>query len=57
MSTPITPEEEKNGWTQEKLDAYRRQRNTSQAVAILGPKRIPRPTVQNHRYNPLRWRK
>jgi len=57
MRLKITPEEEKNGWTQRSLDEYRRSRNRQQAIAIFKPKEVKRPVTQNHAYNPLKWRR
>ncbi len=52
----ITPEEEANGWTQEALDRYRRERNRAQANLIFKPKNT-KPKEQNHNYRPHKWRK
>lgn len=61
-STQVEPteEEKKNGWTAETLTAYLVERLAGQSLAVdvnsLHRKVARRPNVQNHRYNPLRWR-
>jgi hypothetical protein len=54
-----TPEEKKNGWTEASLSKYVAEREKAQSTAldITSPQRRKRPTEQNHRYSPLRWRK
>lgn len=55
-----TEEEKRNGWTAETLTEYLATRNAGQSLDAdpdsLHRKLARRPTVQNHRYNPLRWR-
>lgn len=55
-----TDEEKRNGWTAETLTAYLAERKAGQDLSIdvdsLQRKLARRPTQQNHRYNPLRWR-
>ena len=57
MRVEITEDEKRNGWTQEALDKYRRSRNRQQHRNIFKAKEIVRPQVQNHGYNPLKWRR
>ena len=57
MYEPITEEEIRNGWDQESLSKYRRERNRQQAIKILSSKPPPKRNVQNHKDNPLKWRK
>ena len=51
-----TEEEKRNGWTDESLNQYRREREEASfmTVYIKPPKR---PSVQNHRYRPQKWRR
>lgn len=55
-----TEDEKRNGWTAESLTAYLAERNAGQSLSIdvnsLHRRLARRPVVQNHRYNPLRWR-
>lgn len=51
----LTPEEVKNGWTKESLQAYFDSREREQAKHIHG-KKIRKPNVQQSKYNPHRWR-
>ena len=51
----LTPEEKKNGWTEESLDAYFKDREKAQAVAVLADRR-QRPRFANNAYRPLLWR-
>lgn len=59
---PVEPtdEEKRNGWTTETLTTYLAERQAGQALAVdvnsLHRRLARRPTVQNHRYNPKRWR-
>lgn len=59
---PVEPtdEEKRNGWTTESLTAYLAERQAGQELAIdvnsLHRRLARRPTEQNHRYNPKRWR-
>jgi hypothetical protein len=61
-----TPDEERNGWTEETLTAYLEKQATAQAASInnepdpmfkRGRRRRDQPAAEaNHRYNPHRWR-
>lgn len=55
-----TPEEARNGWTAESLALYLagRRAGTSLSLDPASVHRVAaaRPGVQNHRYNPRRWR-
>lgn len=55
-----TPDELRNGWTQETLSQYLSEREAVQSLAVdvnsLSRKVARRSNEQNHRYNPLRWR-
>jgi hypothetical protein len=53
---PATEEEKRNGWTDESLHEYRRERERANAMAVYY-KEPKRPVMQNHRYNPLKWRR
>ena len=55
----LTDEERANGWTEESLAAYVKERERAQAgVVMFEPEyRKPhRPKWANNSYNPLRWR-
>jgi len=55
-----TEDERRNGWTKDTLTTYLAEREAGQSLSIdvnsLHRKLARRPNVQNHRYNPLRWR-
>lgn len=55
-----TDEERRNGWTAESLTAYLAERKAGAAVNVdqnsLHRRMAARPVVQDHRYNPHRWR-
>ena len=54
----VTQDELRNGWDDASLRKYLEQRNDAQA-SLIDPRseaRRKRPTEQNHRYNPRRWR-
>ena len=51
-----TEDEKKNGWTDETLHEYRKERDRANFQKVYN-KPIVRPTVQNHTYNPLKWRR
>lgn len=59
-----TPEEERNGWTEETLTKYLKDRDLAAASSIrndFDPQtkrfaRDRRPTVANGKYRPHRWR-
>lgn len=55
-----TDEEKRNGWTAESLTTYLAEREAGQSLSIdvdsLHRRSARRPTTQNHRYNPKRWR-
>lgn len=59
---PVEPteDEKRNGWTTETLNIYLAERHAGQDLAIdvnsLHRRLARRPTEQNHRYNPKRWR-
>ena len=59
---PVEPtdEEKRNGWTSESLTAYLAERQAGQELAVdvnsLHRRLARRPTEQNHRYRPHRWR-
>lgn len=50
----LTKEEKRNGWTPEKLEKYRKEREESAVDNIFKP-RSSRPDSQE-RYQPLKWR-
>jgi len=50
--TKPTRDEEKNGWTEETLTFYVKERDKS----LSADRPAPKPDVQNHRYRPHRWR-
>ena len=50
----MTKDEEKNGWTEETLAKYHKEREAARLEKISEP-RIVLPDVQKE-YNPLRWR-
>jgi hypothetical protein len=52
----VTPEEAKNGWTNETLRAYIVGRQQMQEKTIH-TKRDVMPSEQNHKYNPHQWRR
>lgn len=58
-----TPEEETNGWTEETLTRYIRERDLANASTVLGDpesrfitKKQERPNKSNNKYSPHRWR-
>jgi hypothetical protein len=59
----LTPEDERNGWTEETLSRYIREREVANAEVVLGdpesryisPKR-KRQHKANNQYSPHRWR-
>ena len=54
----VTTDEQKNGWDDASLRKYLETRNDVQA-SLIDPRsnsRRKRPTEQNHRYRPHRWR-
>ena len=51
----LTDEEKKNGWTEESLEAYFKDREKAQAVVVLADRR-QRPRFANNSYSPLQWR-
>jgi hypothetical protein len=51
----LTPEEIKNGWTPEKLEAYLRERAAAASKAVFKKPSLPRE--QNNRYSVHRWRR
>ena len=53
-----TDSEKKHGWTEDKLTTYLIERAEAHAkvIDVNSPVRRKHPQVQNHRYNPLRWR-
>ena len=54
MTIKLTKEEIKNGWTPEKLEAYRKNRDEAAHESVF-KERNPKPSSQK-RYNPHRWR-
>lgn len=55
----LTPEDIRNGWTLEKLQAYHAERmKQSMAVVMFDPKARPavKPMAQSSRYLKFRWR-
>lgn len=51
----LTEEEKANGWTEESLEKYRKERERAQMEAIMNP--LPkRPKWANNQYDPKRWR-
>jgi hypothetical protein len=55
-SLKLTPEEIKNGWTPESLQAYIDGRNVAQSNNILNKPKV-RPRMQKSKYNPHKWRR
>ena len=51
-----TEDEKKNGWTAESLNAYRRERARASFLKVYEKPEF-KPAVQNHTYNPLKWRR
>jgi len=51
-----TDDERRNGWTAETLAEYLASRQAALDVDPNSPQRRHRPEVQNHAYNPHRWR-
>ena len=51
----LTDEEKKNGWTEESLEAYFKDREKAQSAVVLSDKQ-QRPRFANSSYDPLRWR-
>lgn len=54
----VTKDELRNGWDDASLRKYLNERNEAQ-VSLIDPQseaRRKRPTEQNHKYNPHRWR-
>lgn len=54
----VTKDELRNGWDDASLRKYLNERNEAQ-VSLIDPRsdlRRKRPTEQNHRYRPHRWR-
>ena len=58
MKTEPTEAEKRHGWTAETLTAYLTEREAAQgqAVDINSIQRQRKPRLQNHKYNPKRWR-
>ena len=52
----VTPDELKNGWDDASLRKYLESRNEVQVQKIDPRQRRVRPNMQNHKYNPHRWR-
>jgi len=56
-----TEDEKRNGWTSETLTDYLTERLAGQSLAVdvnsFHRRLARRPDEQNHRYNPLRWRR
>ena len=51
-----TEAEKRNGWTDESLNQYRRERDRASFMSVY-EKPMKLPSVQNHRYSPLKWRR
>ena len=53
-------EEKRNGWTTDTLTAYLAERQAGQSLSIdvnsAYRKQARMPVIQNHKYNPHRWR-
>ena len=60
MKTEPTESEKRHGWTAETLTAYLAEREAAQGQAVdinsIQRQRQRRPRIQNHKYNPKRWR-
>ena len=54
MTIELTKDHIKNGWTQEALEKYHKEREEIVNKKILEPKKF-KPEVQTG-YNPLKWR-
>ena len=55
----LTDEERRNGWTEEKLGSYLKERERAQSGVILFHPDFRKPARKkfaNNRYNPLKWR-
>ena len=55
----ITPEELKNGWTEQTLAVYVAEREQAQAGVVMFNPEYRKPQRRkwaNNRYNPMRWR-
>lgn len=52
----VTEDEKKNGWTDESLNAYRLERERASFVMVYVKPPV-KPSMQNHRYSPLKWRR
>ncbi len=59
VSIEPSDSEAANGWTKETLTKYLVERNAVQSlkIDIHNPMRRIKPTSQNHKYKPLRWRR
>lgn len=54
-----TPEERRNGWTEESLRAYWAQRERAAALVIQhdpDARKPAQPKIANSKYSPFRWR-
>lgn len=51
----LTAEEKKNGWTEESLEKYFKDREKAQAAVVLSDKQ-QRSRYANNKYSPLQWR-
>jgi len=56
IKVKATEDEKRNGWTDETLNAYRRERDQASFMTVYF-KEPKRPSVQNHRYHPQKWRR
>ena len=60
MKIEPTEAEKRYGWTAETLTAYHAEREAAQGQAVdinsIQRQRQRRPRIQNHKYNPKRWR-
>lgn len=55
MGVELTADDIKNGWTQETLDRYHKDREKNTMKILSNPRSPVKPQVQA-RYKPLRWR-
>ena len=53
--TELTPEEIKNGWTEEALEKYLAEREEGAQIKIFRPR--AKPLKQNNSYDPFRFRR
>jgi hypothetical protein len=55
VSVELTKDDIKNGWTQDTLTKYHKDREKN-TMKILSTSRVPEKPQAQRRYNPLKWR-